>query len=251
MVENALRATWSRGEAARGAWLSIPSTLSAEAIARLGFDYVCLDMQHGVVPYAAAVEMVLAIHHGGSVPLARVPSNDFATINRVLDAGALGVIVPMIESAADARAAVRACRYPPAGARSFGGARASVMFGPGYFEAANAEVLCIPMIETRGALDDLDAILAVPGVDAVYVGPNDLALSLGQRPGYDNDGGYRDAYLRVAKACAATGVVAGIHANARLCAKHVETGYRMITVSSDMVALTSAAARDLEETRKR
>jgi 4-hydroxy-2-oxoheptanedioate aldolase len=249
MVENALRRKRGRGEAALGAWLSIPSSLSAEAVSRLGFDYVCIDMQHGVVPYAAAVEMLLAIHHGGSVPLVRVPANDFATINRMLDAGALGVVVPMIESAADAREAVRACRYPPGGARSFGGARASVLFGPDYFEAANAAVVCVPMIETRGALDELDAILAVPGVDAVYVGPNDLSLSLGQRPGHDNDGAYRGAYLRVAKACAAAGVVAGVHANARLFPRHVETGYRMVTVSSDLVALTSAAARDLEQTR--
>jgi 4-hydroxy-2-oxoheptanedioate aldolase len=247
MLENALRRKWSRGEPALGAWLSIPNSLSAEAVSRIGFDYVCIDVQHGTVDYASACEMLLAIRHGGSVPLVRVLANDFAEINRMLDAGALGVVVPMIASAADAAAAQRACRYPPRGARSFGGARSSVAYGPDYFAQANDAVLCIPMIETRGALDELDAILAVPGVDAVYVGPNDLALALGQKPGLDNDGAYQEAYLRVAKACAAAGVAAGIHASPALARKHMQTGYRMITVTSDLGALAAGAARDLRD----
>lgn len=248
-MENALKQRWARGEVAHGAWLSIPSSLPAEALAGLGFDYACIDLQHGVIDYATAVQQILAIHQRGGVPLVRVAANDFAAINRVLDAGALGVIVPMIESADDARASVRACRYPPQGARSFGPTRASLITGPDYFASANEAVLCIPMIETRGALDDLDAIVAVPGVDAVYVGPNDLSLALGGGPGLDNEGAYQDAYRRIAKTCAAAGIVAGIHANAQLAAKHVETGYRMITVSSDLGALLSGAARDLRESR--
>jgi 4-hydroxy-2-oxoheptanedioate aldolase len=249
MAENALKQMWSRGEVARGAWLSIPSSLSAEAVSKLGFDYVCIDMQHGVVDYAMAVDMLLAIHHGGSVPLVRVPANDFATINKLLDAGALGIVVPMIESAEDAREAVRACRYPPEGARSFGPTRASLLAGPDYFATANQAVACIPMIETRGALDEIEAIVAVPGVDAVYVGPNDLSLALGQGPGLDNDGAYQEAYRRIAKACQAAGVAAGIHASPRLDRKHVETGYSMITVSSDIGALMSGAVRDLRGAR--
>ncbi len=244
-----LKEKWRAGEPTYGGWLSIPSSLSAEAVGHQGFDYVCIDMQHGMIDYSAATEMLLAIHSADSCPIVRVPSNDFAAINRMLDVGALGIIVPMIDSADDARAAVRACRYAPDGSRSYGPTRASFVAGPNYFATANAAVACIPMIETRPALDALEEILAVPGVDAVYVGPNDLSLALGLGPGLDNEGAYQVAHQRIAKACAAHGVIAGIHANAGLAAKHVEAGYRMITVSSDLGALTAGAARDLRKSR--
>ncbi len=250
MAENPLKARWRDGEPTFGAWLSIPSSFSAEAIGQQEFDYVCIDMQHGLIDYAAAVEMLLAIHQGRAVPFVRVPQNDFGTINKLLDAGALGIVVPLVNSADEAKAVVRACRYPPEGARSFGPTRAAFVAGPDYFNTANAAVACIPMIETRQAVDAIDEILAVPGIDAIYVGPNDLSLALGQRPGLDNDGPYQEAYRRIAKACAAHGVTAGIHANPGLVAKHVGTGYRMITVSSDLGALVSGAARDLRRARE-
>jgi 4-hydroxy-2-oxoheptanedioate aldolase len=248
--DNALKAKWRRGEPTFGAWLSIPSSFSAELMARQDFDYVCIDLQHGIVDYQVAVGMLQAIGNGSSVPVVRVPSNDFAAINRVLDAGALGVIVPMVNSADEARAVVRACRYPPRGDRSFGPARAAFSAGPRYFANANDAVACIPMIETRQAVESIDEILSVPGVDAVYVGPNDLSLTLGQGPGLENDGAYREAYQRIAKACAAHGVTAGIHANAQLAAGHVDAGYRLITISSDMGGLVASAASDLRVVRE-
>lgn len=247
MARNLLKQKWSDGQPTYGAWLSIPSTFSAEAISHQGFDYVCIDLQHGMADYTVAAEMLLAIHSTEAVPIVRVPANDFAAINRMLDAGALGIIVPMIRSVADTRAAVQACRYPPHGSRSYGPTRAAFAAGPDYFDTANEAVLCIPMIETQEALEQLDEVLSVPGIDAVYVGPNDLSLALGSGPGAHNPGPYRQAYQRIAKACAAHSVVAGIHANASLAAGHVETGYRMITVSSDLGALVSAAASDLRE----
>ncbi len=246
---NALAERWRAGQPGLGAWLSIPNTWVAEAVSRLGFDYVCVDLQHGMIDYPDATELILAIYAGGSVPIVRVPSNDLAAINRVLDAGALGVIVPLIETVADVEAAVRACRYPPEGGRSFGPNRAVLAHGAGYFEKANDEILCIPMIETRPALDDVEQLVAVPGVDAVYVGPNDLSLSLGLRPGADNPDPYQSAYRRIGDACKAAGIVAGIHANAALCAKHLENGYRMVTVSADSSALVRAAAHDLRGAR--
>lgn len=249
MPENRLKQLWSRGETALGGWVSIPSAFAAELMARQGFDYVCIDMQHGLVDYQVALGMLQAMSATDAVPLVRPPANDFATINKVLDAGALGVIVPMVGSPDEARAAVSACRYPPAGARSFGPTRAGFAAGPDYFAGADDTVLCIPMIEMREAVDSLDAILAVDGVDAVYVGPNDLSLTLGQGPGLDNPPPYQDAYRRIAKACAARGIPAGIHATARLAAKHRETGYRMITVASDVGALAGGAARDLATAR--
>lgn len=237
---------WQRGKTALGAWLSIPSSLSCEALARAGYDYVCLDLQHGLIDNASAAEMLLAINSTQATPFVRVPANNFAAINHALDAGALGIIVPMIHSAADAARAVDACRYAPNGSRSYGPVRASLTFGPDYFAKANDLVLCVPMIETREALEDIEAIVSLPGVDAVYVGPNDLSLSLGQPPGADNDGAYQLAYREIAKSCEAAKVVAGIHANSSLASKHRQTGYRMITVSSDMGLLQRGAARDLE-----
>jgi 4-hydroxy-2-oxoheptanedioate aldolase len=249
VAQNCLKQKWASGQPSYGAWLSIPSSFSAEAVAHQGFDYVCIDLQHGMADYAAAAEMLLAIHSADAVPIVRVPSNDFAAINRMLDAGALGIIVPMILSADDTRAAVQACRYPPQGTRSFGPTRAAFAAGPDYFDTANEAVLCIPMIETPQALEELDEILSVPGIDAVYVGPNDLSLALGSGPGPDNPGPYQQAYRRIAKTCEARGVVAGIHANATLAAKHVEAGYRMITVSSDLGAMVRATASDLRKVR--
>lgn len=249
MPGNALKEQWAAGNASYGVWCAIPSSYVAEACAHQGFDYVCVDLQHGMIDYPVATEMILAIHAGGSVPIVRVPSNDLGWINRMLDAGAMGIIVPLIESVADVEAAVRACRYPPAGGRSFGPNRAALVGGPRYLEDANENVLCIPMIETRAALEDVEGIAAVPGVDALYVGPNDLSLSLGQSPGPDNPDPYQSAYRRIAEVCAKTGVVAGIQANVKLASKHVETGYRMITISTDAGTLMRSLAKDLRSAR--
>ena len=249
MAANALKQRLLANEPCYGAWLNVPNSFVAEIVGHQGFDYVCIDLQHGMIDYPAATEMLLAIHAAGSTPVVRVPSNDLGAINRVLDAGAMGIIVPLVEGLEDARRAVRACRYPPDGARSFGPNRAAYAAGPDYFATANDEVLCIPMIETRGALDAIDAIVAEPGVDAVYVGPNDLSLALGQPPGADNPDPYQSAYQRIAKACEGGAVAAGIHASVSLAAKHVATGYRMITVSTDTSTLAKGSARDLETAR--
>lgn len=245
MVTNRVKEKWQRGEVAWGGWLAIPSSLSAEAIARAGFDYVCVDLQHGLIDYADAAEMFVAISAAGATPFVRVPSNDFADINRALDAGALGVIVPMIYTVEDVRQCVSACRYPPDGARSYGPIRAAMSLGADYFPSANELIACIPMIETREALENLDSILSVPGVDAIYVGPSDLSLSLGQGPGADNSGDYQEAYRKIIKACVAHGVVAGIHAKANLAEKHQSNGFKMVTISTDLSLIQRGAAQDL------
>lgn len=249
MFENTVKARWRSGRAAFGAWLSIPSSVSAEVVARQGFDYVCIDMQHGLIDYQTALSMLQAISATPTVPFARVPSNDFAAINKILDAGALGVIVPMVNSPEEARAVVDACRYHPEGSRSFGPTRAGYAFGPDYFARANAEVACIPMIETRQAVERVDDILSVPGIDAIYVGPADLSVTLGQQPRMDNDGAFELARQKIAKSCAAHGIVAGIHASAALAERHLQAGFRLITVSSDHGSLASGAARDLRTVR--
>lgn len=170
-----LRQMWNDGEPTLGGWLSIPATLSAEVMARGGFDYVCIDTQHGAVDYQTTVELIRAVEHGGSRAIVRVPWNEPGIIGKMLDAGAEGVIVPMVNTVEQAEAAVRACRYAPhGGARSFGPTVAKLRHND-YVEWARDNVAVIPMIETAEALSNLDAIVQVDGIDAVYVGPADLA----------------------------------------------------------------------------
>jgi 4-hydroxy-2-oxoheptanedioate aldolase len=249
MREHAVRAAWRRGEPAFGAWLSIPSSFSAEVAAHAGFDWVCIDMQHGVIDCAEAVHMLQAISLTPAPPVVRVPWNEPGIIGKVLDAGAMGIIIPMVNSPAEARAAVSACRYAPDGARSYGPTRAPLYAGADYYRHANAEVVCIPMIETKGALDRIDDILSVPGIDAVYVGPADMSITLGLPPAMDNGGAFEDARIAIAEACARHDVIAGIYGNAALAAKHVAAGYRLITVHSDIAAIATGAAADLATAR--
>ena len=220
MRENSVKARWRAGEVAYGGWLSIPSSLSAELMANEDFDYVCIDMQHGAIDYQLALTMLQAISTTPTMPFVRVPWNDPGIIMKMLDAGAMGVIIPMVNSVEEAQTAVGACRYHPAGNRSFGPLRATMYAGADYFAHANDEVACIPMIETEQAVESLDDILAVDGIDAVYVGPADLSITLGQPPAMANDGRFEEARLRIAEACKQHGVVAGIHASAALAAKH-------------------------------
>ncbi|HYM15276.1 MAG TPA: thiamine phosphate synthase [Dehalococcoidia bacterium] len=249
MRENTVKTKWRRGEPAYGAWLTIGSSFSAETVAHQGFDWVCIDMQHGIIGFETAVEMLRAIGTSRAMPFVRVPWNDVSIIGRVLDAGAMGVIVPMVNSAEEARAAATACRYFPEGARSYGATRAGLYAGADYFAHANAEIACIPMIETRQALERLDEILDVPGIDAVYVGPADLSITLGMEPRMDNGGVFEEARLRIAHACSERGIAAGIHGNAALAERHRAAGYRMITVTSDVPALVAAAEADLRTAR--
>lgn len=249
MRSNTVKAKWANGEVTFGAWLSIPSSFSAEIMAHQGFDWVCIDMQHGVIDYQVAVTMLQAISSTPTIPFARVPWNEPGIIGKALDAGAMGVIIPMVNSVEEAERAVAACRYYPQGARSFGPTRATYYAGPDYFAGANTEIACIPMIETRQAVERLDDILKVPGIDAVYVGPADLSITLGLPPGMANGGAFEDARVLISRKCAENGVIAGIHANSSLAEKHASAGYRMITISGDAVALPLQAQSDLKTAR--
>src|SRR5690606_18279621 len=168
-----LKSRWRSGTTTTNAWLAIPDALPAEIAARSGVDSLCIDMQHGLVDQAAAVRILQATTGTGVPVLVRVPWNEPGVIMRSLDSGAAGVIVPMVNSREDAEAAVAACRYPPAGIRSYGPARPALTEGPGYFAAANDAALVFAMIETRRALDELDAIAATEGLDGLYIGPAD------------------------------------------------------------------------------
>ncbi len=249
-MSSRLQAVLAAGDTAYGAFLMLRSDpVAVEIIAKQGFDYLCIDMQHGLADFDTTVGLLQAITHGDATPLVRVPSLDDAVIGHVLDAGAQGVIVPMINSADEARAAVRACRYAPDGTRSFGPLRAGSLY-PGYYPDVAASVLCIPMIETADALRDVDDIVAVPGVAAVYLGPSDLSLALGLPPANDSpDTAFVEALDTVVAACDRAGVTPAVHANAGLAAARRATGFRMITVATDMSALVAGTAGDLARAR--
>ena len=240
-----LRTKWSAGEETLGVWLSIPSGVSAELSARQPFDYVCIDTQHGAIDYHASVAMIQAIELGGGTPIVRVPWNEPGIIGKTLDAGAHGVVVPMVNTRAQAEAVVSACRYVPDGARSWGPVMAGMRHSDNR-QWAEETIAVIPMIETVEAISNLDDILTVPGIDAIYVGPADLSISLGMQPsGNADETPLDDALASIVAACERHGIVPGIHATGALAPKRREQGFRMITVSSDALAMKAGYASEL------
>lgn len=246
-MKSSLKQRWHAGDITLGGWCAIPSSLSAEIMGKAGFDWVLIDMQHGCMGYETAVEMIRAIDLGSSAPVVRVPANDSAKIGRMLDAGAMGIVVPMINSAAEARAVVDACRYPPLGQRSLGPFRVQVRDGGKYVPEANERIAVIPMIETLSALEAVEEIAAVSGVDALFVGPFDLSFALGLRPG-DNDGEetFDAAMERINKAARASGIATAVLSNPQLAPVRAEQGFQMISVAMDNVALAMAVGSALK-----
>ncbi len=179
MKKNTALAKWRAGEQTIGGWLSLANTHIAEMMANAGFDWLCIDLQHGLLDYRDLLHMLPAISTTGVTPIVRVSGNDPKEIMKVLDAGAFGVIVPLVNNREDALAAISACRYPPVGIRSFGPMRAALYGGRGYATEANDQIACIAMIETKEGIENLESIVTTPGLDAIYVGPSDLALALG------------------------------------------------------------------------
>jgi 4-hydroxy-2-oxoheptanedioate aldolase len=246
-----LRAIWRDGRTALGAWIFLRDATMVEAAALAGFDYVCIDMQHGLADFHTTVNMLQAIARTPAVPVVRVQSNDPAVIGRALDAGALGIIVPMVNNEEEARRAVAACRYAPDGIRSIGPTAPVARYGTSYILGANELVACIPMIETRQAVDAVDAIAAVPGIDALYVGPADLSLTLGLPPSVDSSNEeFNQALEAVLRACRRHGVVPGIHSNAATAPKRHEAGFRLITCSADQAAAMEGLAFHIRSTRQ-
>ncbi|MEE4381909.1 MAG: aldolase/citrate lyase family protein [Pseudomonadales bacterium] len=209
-----------------------------------------MDLQHGCMDYETALAMIRAVDLTDAVPIVRVPRNEPGIIGRVLDAGALGLIVPMIESLDDAVRLVDAARYPPLGRRSLGPTRVGLRDGPHYVEEADARIVVVPMIETRGALDAVEEIVALDGIDGAFVGPFDLSLALGLPPG-ENDGDPEfDAVLaRVVEACDAAGRFAAAFSSPGRAAERVRQGFRMVSVIPDVAALVGAARGALDRVR--
>jgi 4-hydroxy-2-oxoheptanedioate aldolase len=253
-----LRAKWEAGEPAFGLWAAIPSSLTAELAAAAGYDYVCVDLQHGGSDEATMVSMFQATQAAGAAPLARLAWNEPWLIMRALDLGAVGVILPLIDSAADAARAVEACRYPPHGRRSYGPVRAEMVVGSAALDELAADALCFAMIETREGLDHLDEIAATPGLDGLYVGPSDLSIALGMpprpvaaQPGEDQQP-LADAIDRVRVACAANGLISGMHCGSGTAAEqYARGGFQLITVGVDTRMFKSTISRELSAARGR
>ena len=229
----------------------MPSSVSAEIFAHAGFDWLCIDTHHGLIDYQTSVTMLQTISPTETVPIVRVPWNEPGIIMKTLDAGAYGVIIPMVNSRGEAQAAASACRYPPRGLRSYGPGRSVLYAGMDYYPAADDEVLCIVMIETSEALEDLENILSVPGIDAVYIGPSDLSVSLGLPPAYDHDDPqFMRAIDAVLDACRRHNVAPGVHAgNVTVARKRIEQGFLMVETCDDYGSLARAAAGSLRELR--
>lgn len=251
MRENRIRKMWAAGQAVVNGWLSIPSAFAAETMAHQGWDSLTIDLQHGALDYADAPALLTAISTTDTVPVVRVPWNEPGILMKVLDAGAYGVICPMVNTRADAERLVAATRYPPLGARSFGPIRGLLYGGADYAQHANDTVVVLAMIETRQGLENLDEILSVDGLDGVYIGPSDLSLALGCRPTFDDvDPPVAQAIEHVVARARAHGRLAGVHNGAPAAAlRRIGQGFGFVTVSSDARLMAAGAQQVMAEMR--
>lgn len=253
MRENRLRALWKEGKAAVNGWLAIPNGFSAETMAHQGWDALTIDLQHGLIDYQAMVQMLQAVSTTDTVPVVRVPWLEPGILMKTLDAGAYGVICPMVNTREDAQKLVAWTHYQPRGTRSFGPVRALLYGGADYPQHANDTIVAFAMIETAEALDNLDAILSVEGLDAIYIGPSDLSLALGCKPTFDDvEPPVAQAIDHILARAKAHGVVAAIHNGTPEAAlSRVAKGFQFVTVSSDARLMASGAQQVLARMRGR
>jgi 4-hydroxy-2-oxoheptanedioate aldolase len=251
MKRNLVKERIAGGAPVLNAWCSIASAHVAEALAHQGFDSVTIDLQHGAIDYAQSFHMLQAISSGPAMPMARVPWNEPGIFMKLLDSGAYGLICPMVNSADDARRFVGACRYPPMGFRSYGPNRVVYYAGADYWQRANTEVLLIAQIETAEALANLDDILAVTGLDGVYVGPGDLSLSLGARPTMAPDAPHvLQAMAYVLRQTRAKGLIAGVHTDGPATAiERFSEGFQFCSMQTDMRMLVDTAKASVKAVR--
>jgi 4-hydroxy-2-oxoheptanedioate aldolase len=247
-MSNKLKARIAAGKAAVNGWLAIPSGFSAEVMAQCGWDSVTVDLQHGVQDYLSMVQCFQAMQGHPITPLVRVPWNEPGIIGKCLDGGAMGIICPMVSSAAEAKALADACLYPPVGKRSNGPIRAA-MYGEAssYQATANDEILVIPMIETQAGIDNIDEILSVPGISGIYIG-----LALGMIPILDREEPViMEIYDRLLDSCKRHGKFAGLHnGTAAYAARMIQKGFRFVTIANDSGLMARAAREAVQATRK-
>lgn len=250
-MKNPLKEKLNRGEAVIGTFISIGHPDVAEWLSRIGFDWLLLDNEHSPTGLETLQTMMQGMNGSPCVPLVRPQWNDPVIIKRVLDAGAYGVLIPWVNSKEQAEQAVSACKYPPQGLRGFGPRRAG-MFDPDYFTTANDEILVTVQIETGEALKNLDDIMAVPGIDACYIGPYDLSVSLGFGvPPKWEEPRYMAAIDRVLEVAARHGKPAGMFANMENIEWALEKGFRFNSVDNDDIFLLRGARMALEKANRK
>jgi 4-hydroxy-2-oxoheptanedioate aldolase len=251
MRPNRLRQLWAEGRAAINGWLAVANSFSAETMAHQGWDTLTIDLQHGIVDYPAMVGMLQAISTTATVPLVRVPWLEPGILMKTLDAGAYGLICPMVNTRDDAAKFVAYTTYAPRGTRSFGPVRGLLYGGPDYAQHADATLVRFAMIETAQALDNLDQILSVEGLDAVYIGPSDLSLALGCKPVFDDvEPKVAEAIAHILARAQAHGVRAGIHNGVpEGAAARVAMGFDFVTVSSDARLMAAGSQQILKSMR--
>ena len=247
MSLNRLCQHFADGGSAIGGWCTTPSPFNAEVLALSGFDYVTVDCQHGLIGYDTMAAMLASISRTNATPVVRVPFNDTPLMGQAYDAGAEVVIVPMVSTRADAERAAQACRYTPEGVRSFGPVRSGLYLNQSTPAEVNRQVLCFVMIETVQGVENAAEICSTTGVDGVYLGPADLAISMGVAFGTDElPAEHAEATAHVVQVCADHGIIAGTHTGGGADARQaLEAGFRMATVATDAAIFRSAAAAHL------
>ncbi len=253
MANNKVKQIWASGKAVVNAWLAIPSGLAAEMIAQCGFDSVTVDMQHGVQDYLSLVQCFQAMDRHPVTPMVLVPWNEPGIIGKVLDAGAYGVICPMVNTPQEAKSFVSCCKYPPQGARSNGPIRPGMHGAPGsYQKTVNDEIVLLPMIETRAGVENMEAILDVQGIDGVYVGPSDLGVSYGLEPKLDHtEPEILKIYEKIIRECEKRKLAACIHtSNAEGAVRAVNMGFKLVSLSNEVTLMATYAKMQLNQTRE-
>ena len=248
MRKNKLKELFKAGKPIINSWLAIPSSFSAEVMANQGWDSITIDMQHGLIDYPNAVNMLQAISTTNATPLARVNWNEPGQIMKILDAGCYGVICPMVSNREEAEKFVQACQYPPKGYRSFGPVRANIYGGSDYAKHADNEILKLAMIETKEALEKLDEILDTPNLDGIYIGPADLSLAVGEEPAFDKPENSKafSEILRILESAKKKNLLAGLHnGTPEYAQKMIDKGFNLVTVGSDSRYIASGAKSDL------
>jgi 4-hydroxy-2-oxoheptanedioate aldolase len=254
MIKNELKEKWASGNPTVNGWLSIGNQFTAEIMSEQGYDSLTIDAQHGALDYTAMLGMFQSMRASGVVPMARVPWLEPGAIMKTLDAGAYGLICPMVNSGEEAAEFVRHARYPPHGLRSFGPTRVNFSAGANYAAEANDEILCFAMIETAEAVKNLNDIVATRGIDGVYVGPADLTLGVTNGrlpPGFDRrEPEMIEVIQQVSKAASNAGIIAGIQCGTEEYAKEVvDWGYKMVTLTNDVRLLASSARASVDKMR--
>ena len=251
MKQQTLRDCWAKEKGAINAWCSIPSVVTTEMMSMNDFDSITIDMQHGLVDYQVALNMLQVISGSDKTPMVRVPWNEPGIIMKSLDAGALGIICPMINTPEDAIDFVGATRYAPEGHRSSGPTIALMLHGSNYHDEANDKIISLAMIETVEALENVEKIAATDGLTGIYIGPSDLSISMGFKPGLDRvEPEMIDAIKKIYDACKKNNIKVGIHCLSPSYLKEkLSNGYDLATLASDVRIYAEGLSNKIKEAR--